>query len=193
VKNVKTRVAAAATILGLGGLAGIALNAGGRASAPVGVKPLVRTKVIHQTVHVTKHIKPKHPAAGGTPGSPYRITSTTSEPIGGVTTAASSNGSPPAASSPAPVTTSSSGAAAAPNPGPSHESAPVVTHTSGSHSGSAGSGGSGGGTSAPVVTHTSGGGASAGSGQSPGNPVVTHTSGAGGGGGGEHEGGDKGD
>jgi hypothetical protein len=163
VKNTRTRVAAAATILGLGGLAGVALNAGSKTSTPVGVKPLVRTKVIRQTVHVTKHIKPKRPAAGGTPGSPYRSTSTTTEPVGGVTTASSSTGSAPPSSSPAPVTTSSSGAAA---PAPSSESAPVVTHTSGS------SAGSGGGTSAPVVTHTSG---------------------AGGGGGGEREGGDKGD
>lgn len=182
-KNAKTRIAVAATILGLGGLAGIALNASSQTSAPVAVKPLVRTKVIRQTVHVTKHIKPKHPAVGGTPGAPYRSTSTTTEPIGGVTTAASSTGSAPASSSPAPVTTSSSGAAAAPSPSP--ESAPVVTHTSGSH---AGSGSSGGGAVAPVVTHTSG--TSAGSGHSPSSPVVTHTSGTGGG---EHEGGDKGD
>ncbi|MFP5388454.1 MAG: hypothetical protein ACLGG5_04055, partial [Thermoleophilia bacterium] len=62
----------AATILGLGGLAGIALNAGSHTSTPAAVKPLVRTKVIRQTVHVTKHIKPKHPAAGGTPGAPQR-------------------------------------------------------------------------------------------------------------------------
>lgn len=163
-KNAKTRVAAAATILGLGGLAGIALNAGNQAAPPAAVKPLVRTKVIRQTVHVTKHIKPKHPAVGGTPGSPYRTTSTTTEPIGGVTTGASSTGSAAPTSSTAPVTTASSGAAS--SPGSTPESAPVVTHTSG---------------------------ASAGSGHSPANPVVTHTSGGGGGGGGEHEGGDRGD
>jgi hypothetical protein len=161
VKNAKTRVAAAATILGLGGLAGVALNAGSQTSPPAAVKPVVRTKVIRQTVHVTKHVKPKHPAAGGTPGTPYRTTHTTTEPVGGVTTAASSTGSAPSSSTPAPVTTSTSGAAATPSP--STESAPVVTHTSGSPAGSGGSGGTG----APVVTHTSGAG----------------------GGGGEHEGG----
>ena len=165
-KSTRTRVAAAATILGLGGLAGIALNAGNKVAPPAAVKPLVRTKVIRQTVHVTKHIKPKRPAAGGTPGSPYRTSQTVTEPVGGVTTAASSTGSsPPPSSTAAPVTTSSSGAAAAPSPSP--ESAPVVTHTSGSHAGSGGSGG----TVAPVVTHTSGAG----------------------GGGEEHEGGDRGD
>lgn len=133
-KNAKTRIAAAATILGLGGLAGVALNAGKQAAPPAAVKPLVRTKVIRQTVHVTKHIKPKHPAAGGTPGSPYRTSQTTTEPIGGVTTASSSTGSAPSPSSTAaPVTTSSSGAAAAPSPSP--ESAPVVTHTSGAGGG----------------------------------------------------------
>jgi hypothetical protein len=128
VKNFKTRIAAGATILGLGGLTGLALSAGHqKASQPVAAKPLVRTKVIVRTIHVIKHIKPKHPvgaspaagaahggAAGGTSGA-------------GVATGSSSTGSVPSSSS-----------------------APVVTHTSGSHGG--GSSGS------PVVTHTSGGG-----------------------------------
>ena len=65
VKNVKTRVAAAATIVGLGGLTGLALSAGSQKSAPVAVKPLVRTKVIRRTIHVTKHVKPKHPVGAG--------------------------------------------------------------------------------------------------------------------------------
>ena len=68
VKNLKTRVAAAATIVGLGGLTGIALSAGSQKSAPVAVKPLVRTKVIRRTIHVTKHVKPKHPMGAGAAG-----------------------------------------------------------------------------------------------------------------------------
>ena len=68
-KNLKTRVAAAATIVGLGGLTGIALNAGAQKSPPVAAKPLVRTKVIRRTVHVTKHAKPKQPVGAGTAGA----------------------------------------------------------------------------------------------------------------------------
>ena len=65
VKSMKTRIAAAATILGLGGLAGLALSAGRqKPSQPVAAKPLVRTKVIRRTIHVTKHAKPKQPAGG---------------------------------------------------------------------------------------------------------------------------------
>ena len=64
-KNLKTRIAAAATILGLGGLTGVALNAGAQKSPPVAEKPLVRTKVIRRTVHVTKHANPKHPVGAG--------------------------------------------------------------------------------------------------------------------------------
>jgi hypothetical protein len=55
VKNVKTRIAAGIAIFGLGGLAGLALSAGNQGvSQPVADKPLVRTKVIRRTVHVTK-------------------------------------------------------------------------------------------------------------------------------------------
>ena len=64
-KNMKTRVAAAATIVGLGGLTGLALSAGSQKSAPIAAKPLVRTKVIRRTIHVTKHVKPKHPVGAG--------------------------------------------------------------------------------------------------------------------------------
>ena len=68
-KNLKTRIAAAATILGLGGLTGVALNAGAQKSPPVAEKPLVRTKVIRRTVHVTKHANPKHPVGAGAAGA----------------------------------------------------------------------------------------------------------------------------
>ncbi len=64
-KNLKTRIAAGATIVGLGGLTGLALSAGHQKSAPIAAKPLVRTKVIRRTIHVTKHVKPKHPVGAG--------------------------------------------------------------------------------------------------------------------------------
>ena len=52
-KNLKTRLAAAATILGLGGLTGVALSTGNQKSAPVAVKPMIRTKVIHRTIRIS--------------------------------------------------------------------------------------------------------------------------------------------
>ena len=68
-KSLKTRIAAIATVVGLGGLTGLALSAGSQKSAPVAVKPLVRTKVIRRTIHVTKHAKPKHPMSAGAAGT----------------------------------------------------------------------------------------------------------------------------
>jgi hypothetical protein len=142
VKSIKTRIAAGATILGLGGLTGLALSAGHqRASQPVAAKPLVRTQVIRRTIHVVKHAKPKPPAGGaplpGAAGAAYGAGSASA----GVATGSSSAGS--ASPSSAPVTTSSSGAAGSTGSG----SAPIVTRTSGA----------GGGGGSPVVTHTSGG------------------------------------
>lgn len=155
-KNIRTRVAAATTIIGLGGLTGLALSAGSQKSAPVAAKPLIRTKVIRRTIHVVKHVKPKHPVGAGAAGGAVAYAG------------AGRTGSLPSyAASSAPVTTHSSGAsaAAAPTYG---SAAPVVTHTSGSHTVS------GGGHSSPVVTHTSGSHAGGGG------HVVTHSSGSGG-------------
>jgi hypothetical protein len=135
VKNLKTRIAAAATILGLGGLTGLALSAGGQKASPLASKPLIRTKVIRRTVHVTKHVKPKRPVAGG---SAYPGGSSAGAAAAPVVTGSSSSG---AESAPVVTGSSSSGT----------ESAPVVTSSSGS-----------GGGSAPVVTSTSGGGAGGG-------------------------------
>jgi hypothetical protein len=102
VKSIKTRIAAGATILGLAGLAGVALNAGNQgASQLVATKPLVRTKVIRRTVHVTKHAKPKRPVAVDPPAA------VASSPAPPVTT--STSGAPEE-----PVITSSSGASEAP-------------------------------------------------------------------------------
>jgi hypothetical protein len=58
-------MAAVATIVGLGGLTGLALSAGSQKSASIAAKPLIRTKVIRRTIHVTKHVKPKHPVGAG--------------------------------------------------------------------------------------------------------------------------------
>lgn len=130
-KSIKTRIAAGATILGLGGLTGLALSASHqKASQPVAAKPLVRTKVIRQTIHVVKHIKPKHPV-GGPPVA--------SAAFGAAAGAAGGTGG-------GSVATGSSSVGSAPT---SSGSAPVVTHTSG---------GGGGGKGGAVVTHASGGG-----------------------------------
>jgi hypothetical protein len=145
VNKTRARVATGAVALGLAGLAGIALGASHQQADVATRKPLVRTKVIHRTIHVTKHAKPRHPSgAGSRPGSASRA--------GGVTTGSSSVGSTESSGSSA-VTTSSSGAAST----GSEAAAPVVTQTSGSAGPSSES-------SAPVTTATSGGGSVGGSG-----------------------------
>src|SRR5690348_10238337 len=141
VSKIKTRIAAGATILGLGGLTGLALSAGHqKASQPVATKPLIRTKVIRRTIHVTKHAKPKHPV-GASPAA------------GAVPATSAYSGS-------APATTGSSSVGAS-----SYESAPVTTSTSGASAAGTSAGpvvtsasGGGGGGSAPVTTSASGGG-----------------------------------
>lgn len=108
-KNVKAKFAAAITVVALGGFTGLALSQGGEApTKAVADKPAIRTKVIRRTIHVTKHAKPKRPAAAS--GS-------------SVTTGSSGSGSAESA----PVTTSSSGSGS--------ESAPVTTSSSGSGGG----------------------------------------------------------
>jgi hypothetical protein len=133
VKNAKAKIATGATVVLLGGLGGIALSQGGKApSKPVADKPVVHTKVIRRTVHVTKHAKPKHPPAG----APVEPRAGSSSAAGSYVTTASSG----AGAESAPVTTASSGSE-------SSETAPVTTGSSGSGS-----------ESAPVTTATSGGG-----------------------------------
>lgn len=138
--TVKTKLAAAATLVGLGGLAGWAINqpagndkaAAAQAAAPVEV----RTQVIRRTVHIVRHEKPKHrrkaaaaaAGAGGGGGG-----------TGGGASAASVGSY--GGGGGAPVTRSSGGGSGVPasSPAPSRTSRPV-TRTSGS-SGSGGSGG----------------------------------------------------
>jgi hypothetical protein len=116
VKNVKAKLAAAATAVALGGLTGLALTQGGKApSRQVADRPVVHTKVIRRTIHVTRHAKPKHPVAA-LPVEPA------AEPeAAAVVTGSSGSGEA------APVTTSSSGAGS--------ESAPVTTASSGAGGG----------------------------------------------------------
>lgn len=150
-KNLKAKAAAGTTIVLLGGLGGLALSQGNKApSKPVADKPVIHTKVIRRTIHVTKHAKPKHPAAiapvepagAGTSGSSAPVVSgssgATATEAASVTTGSSSTGTGTEA---APVTTGSSG-------GGSSEGAPVTT----------GSSGGGSSESAPVTTGASGGG-----------------------------------
>jgi hypothetical protein len=133
VKNTKAKVATGATVVLLGGLGGLALSQGNSKapSKPVADKPIVHTKVIRRTIHVTKHAKPKHPAAGA-PVEPASGTSSSSAPV---VTGSSSAGATEAP----PVSTGSSSTGT--------ESAPVTTGSS-----------SGGGESAPVTTGSSGSG-----------------------------------
>jgi hypothetical protein len=167
VKNARAKVATGVTVVLLGGLTGVALSQGGSApSKPVADKPIVHTKVIRRTIHVTKHAKPKHPpatapvrpgAAGASAGGAYVATGT-------------SGGSGVEGES-ASVYTGTSGG------GSGTETAPVSTGSSGSETAPMSTGSSGGGESAPVATGTSGGGGSGGEVESEG--------GGGGGGGGE--------
>jgi hypothetical protein len=148
VKNLKAKAAAGTTIVLLGGLGGLALSQGNKApSQPAADKPVIQTKVIRRTIHVTKHAKPKHPpaaapvepASAGTSGSSAPVVSGSSgatvTEAAPVTTGSSSTGTGTEA---APVTTGSSGGGS--------ESAPVTTGASG--------GGGGGG----EVEHEGGGG-----------------------------------
>jgi len=152
VKNIKTKVATGATVVFLGGLTGFALSQGGKApSKTVADKPVVHTKVIRRTIHVTKHAKPKHPPAAapvepGSAGSAAIVTGSS----GGGEVAPVTTGSSGSGTESAPVTTGSSGTGSEP-------AAPVTTGSSGTGSGSG-----------PVTTGSSGGGAGGGGGESEG-------------------------
>jgi hypothetical protein len=129
--NMRMRIAAGATVLGLGGLAGYALGSNdgqqahaGSATAEGFPKPKVHTQVVHRTIHV----RPK----GKT------------EKVGGAD-AGSSGGSGSSNPVSAPVVNSTPAPAATPS------YASPSTGTSGSSS-------SGGPATAPPSTHSSGGG-----------------------------------
>lgn len=104
----RIRIAAAATVVALGGLAGLALSDGHKqASTTVAAKPAVHTKVIRRTIHVTKHAKPKHPAPGGSASGASTGSSAYGESSGSAVTGASSTGA--SATEASPVTTATSG------------------------------------------------------------------------------------
>jgi hypothetical protein len=148
-KNIKTKVATGATVVFLGGLTGLALSQGGKApSKPVADKPVVHTKVIRRTIHVTKHAKPKHPVAAA-PVEPESAPVVTGS-SGSSETAPVTTGSSGGSTESAPVTTGSSGTGGEP-------AAPVTTGSSGTGS-----------ESVPVTTGSSGGGAGGGGGESEG-------------------------
>ncbi len=141
-KNARAKIAAAATVVGLGGLAGVALssNSGqGTPSAAKPMKPKVRTRVIRRTVHVTRHAKPKEGSGVSGSGSPGQSAITSA---------------PPAPAPPPAVTSSSSAPAAT----PVASTAPVVTHTSGASAPSHHP-------TAPIHTSSSGGGSNTGGGE----------------------------
>lgn len=115
-KNAKAKVATGATVVLLGGLTGLALSGGSSApSKQVADQPVVHTKVIRRTVHVTKHAKPKHPpvaapvepSAGASASGAYVATGSSGAAEG--ESAAVYTGSSGSESESAPVTTGSSG------------------------------------------------------------------------------------
>lgn len=177
VSKFKSQFAAILVAGALGGLAGFALGHEHQVPAtekPVAAKPAMHTKVVHRTIHVTKHAKPKHPPAGA--GGHH-----------GAKVGASGGGqTQTATATPTAVATGSSSTGAA-TEGATYTSEPVTTSTSGAVATT----GSESESAAPVTTSTSGASASGGGG-SESAAVTTATSGGGGGGGGESEGGDGG-
>jgi hypothetical protein len=128
VSDIRTRIAAFAVILGLGGLGGYAVSHNQAATQADKRALTPTTQVIRRTVHAKNKMPPAGaPPVAGTPQS---------------TLVAS-----------APVSSGSSGSSS--SSAPSTSPAPVKTHSSGSGSSKGSSGGS---HRAPVKTHSSGGG-----------------------------------
>lgn len=72
--NVRMKIAAGATVLGLGGLAGYALASNDGQSAAAGqaareLQPKVHTEVVHRTIHVRAKGRAEEDAAGGSPSA----------------------------------------------------------------------------------------------------------------------------
>jgi len=109
VKNIKSRIAVAATVLALGGLTGLALSADKqKASSTVATDPIVRTRVVHRTIHITRHAKP---AAAAGPPAVEEAPETSPVAASGYSAAAPSATTASSGSYPetAPVTTATSG------------------------------------------------------------------------------------
>jgi hypothetical protein len=149
----KKRIATGATVVAIGGLAGVALSTNKPTSKSPSEKPLVRTQVIRRTIHVTRHEKPKHPISSGEGGSGVHAVAAES-PYGSATTGASSSGTSPSSSSASPVTTSTS-STSVPASSEGSGSAPVTTGASGGAT--AAGGGAGGGDEGGEGEHEAGG------------------------------------
>jgi hypothetical protein len=107
VSDTRTKIAAGATLLALGGLAGVALSAESRhatSSAATATPPVeVRTEIVRRTVHVFRHEKPKKVS---TPPVRAAVPVPAAAPPRAVVRAVSA---PAPAPSPAPVRTRTSG------------------------------------------------------------------------------------
>ena len=102
--NVRMRIAAGATVLGLGGLAGYALatNDGQSAAAEAPAqdpKPKVRTEVVHRTIHVRAKDGSEAGAGGAAsgsspaPGSPGSVVTPVTDTSGYAAPSTGSSGS----------------------------------------------------------------------------------------------------
>jgi hypothetical protein len=127
--NVRMKIAAVATALGLGGLAGFALSSnsgpGATAQAPkqVAEHPRIRTQVVHRTVHVPAKGGPAPAGSGSGPATttPAPAAATSAAPTQ-VAAAPVTQSAP--ATAPPPTTRTSGAAAPATTP-------PPTTRTSG--------------------------------------------------------------
>ena len=114
--NIRMKIAAGATILGLGGLAGFAMGSNPSTdpqsieTTATQARPKVRTQVVRRTVHVrpkSKDAEPSAPAAGTAAAAPAAI------PPAAAPAAPSPTGTPVSSSSPPPVSTGTSGSTGA--------------------------------------------------------------------------------
>jgi hypothetical protein len=116
VTNIRMKIAAGATILGLGGLAGFAMGSSPSAdpqsieTTATQARPKVRTQVVRRTVHVrpkSKDTKPSASAAGAATAGPAAM------PPASAPAAPSPAATPVSSSSPPPVSTGTSGSTGA--------------------------------------------------------------------------------
>jgi len=125
------QIAAGFALLGAGGVAGAALPVAAQRPAAVAVAPApveVRTQVVHRTVRVVRHERPKHlrPRRAAAPAPAQRLATPSAAPAPVHAAAA-----PATAASGRPLVTRSSGTAA-------HRSAPAPLRTRSSSTGGRG-------------------------------------------------------
>lgn len=103
----RTQLATGGTIVALGALTAVALGAQNSNSAATAQKttmPEVRTVVVHRTIKVTKHRKPKKVSTGGSGGSAAAAGSGSGSSAGSGSYYSGTPSSTPVSSSPAPST-----------------------------------------------------------------------------------------